>query len=128
MKLAEQVLNTLKEGLSKEEEKEFIQGSRGFPKEFMKLAKKGKQLFVHKHGNLDTVLDGGDLLARAKVESWLGRDSVVVAKVSSKNANIPEGHIFLGVVGMKKAVVNAFVEKIDGDTLYISSMSGDLLK
>lgn len=113
----------LTEEVDKEMEKEFIQGSNGFPKEFLKFAKPGKMLFVHKHGNLDTVLSGGGVMGRPVIEKFLGKKDVIVAKGSK---GLKEGHIFLGVVGLKGGVANAYIEQIDGDMVYISGISSHL--
>jgi len=92
------------------------------PKEFQKCV--GKQLFIHKHGNLDAVLQGMDLMARATCEKIVDK-TLIVAKCVKP---VPEGHCFLGVVGFKDGVANAYVHKYEDGYAYIGCMGNEVLK
>ena len=103
--------------------KEIASESRTFAKEFKQYAKQNKRVFIHKHGNLDAVLMGMDLIMRATVKKWHKNEVIIVDGVK----NLKEGHYFLGVVGLKKKVANVYLEKINEDTGYFISMGFDLI-
>jgi hypothetical protein len=92
------------------------------PKEFQKA--EGKMLFIHKHGNLDSVMQGMDLIARAECVKVVGK-SMLVAKCVKP---VPEGHCFVGMVGLKAAFANCYVHKFENGYAYIGCMSNTLLK
>ena len=87
-----------------------------FPKKFQNS--KSKLVFIHKHGNLDLVLQGMDLICRGTCEE-ISNNSVMKVKTSKK---IPTGHIFLGIVGSKQ-IANAYVHESTSDYAIIGSMS-----
>lgn len=91
-----------------------------FPKKFQKAP--NKMLFVHKHGNLDNVKSGMDLITRAECES-LTNKSLLKIKTKKK---LPVGHIFLGVVGSKE-IANAYVHESTNEYALVGSMSSDSL-
>ena len=96
--------------------------SRGFAKEFCNFSQKGSMLFIHKHGDLDAVLKGFDVITRASVKDW-HKDAVVIVKGVR---GLSEGHYFLGAVGLRGKVANVYLEKI-GDIGYLISMCSTLL-
>ncbi len=100
--------------------KQYSEDSRGFPKEFIEAARRG--VFIHKYPNLDRVLSGLDLVSRGYVEETY-KDLVLLvrAEVCVKK-DFCEGHVFLGAIGTKQ-YFTAYIEKIEGDVAYITSMS-----
>lgn len=100
--------------------KKIAQEYNEFPQEFQKA--KGKMLFVHKHGNLDNVMRGADLISRVQCEEMeLG--AVVKVKTTKQ---LPVGHVFLGIVG-QKCIANAYVHESTKDYAIIGSMSSYVL-
>lgn len=87
-----------------------------FPNEFQKA--KGKMLFIHKHGNLDVVMRGGDLISRVQCQE-MELKAVIKVKTTKK---LPLGHIFMGIVG-QKCIANAYVHESTKDYAIIGSMS-----
>ena len=83
----------------------------------------GKMVFIHKHGDLDEVLKGGDLLTRGECKKVVG--AVLVVKCMKA---VPEGHVFVGVTGKKDGVMNGYVSKFDSGYAYIVSMGSEWLK
>ncbi len=101
---------------------ELAEESRGMPDEFMRRLKKDPAfVFVHSYPNLDRVLQGGDLLSRAKL--WGSHTAGVIVVSSDK---LKQGtHVFLGLPGLR-GVAKGYVEKIEGAHAYIVGMDGRL--
>lgn len=89
------------------------------PKTFRKI--KNKIVFVHKHGNLDLVKQGMNLITRATVSEQT--KSVIKIQTSKK---LPLGHCFLGVVGSKETA-NCYVHESTDTYAIIGSMGSDSL-
>lgn len=87
-----------------------------FPIDFHKA--QDRQVFIHKHGNLDNVMGGADLICRAKCEV-IEMKSVMKIKTNQK---LKVGNIFLGLAG-SKAIANAYVHESTNDYAIIGSMS-----
>lgn len=104
--------------MTKTELKQIAEDSRGFPTEFIKAVKKDAMIFVHSHGDLDACILGMSVQDRPTVVRWIGTDLLIVKGIWKSIV----GHIFLGRVRSRE-FVNAYIEKIEGDTAYITSMS-----
>lgn len=98
------------------------ESSRGLPKEIVSAAKKNGWVFIHSYPNLDTVLQGGDLIGRPKV---LHIDDEILVVDSSQMIKKPkEGdYVFIGVVRIK-GVGRGYVERVTKNQIYISGMGG----
>lgn len=91
-----------------------------FPKTFLKA--KNKMVFVHKHGNLDNVKQGMDLILRVNCDEVVN-SSVMKVKTNKK---LPVGHCMIGVVGSKE-IANAYIHESTNDYAIIGSMSSHSL-
>jgi len=99
---------------------EISQEYNQFPQTFLKA--KSKMIFVHKHGNLDLVKQGMDLLQRVSCDQVVNQ-SVMKVKTSQK---LPVGHCMIGVVGSKE-IANAYIHESTKDYAIIGSMSSHSL-
>lgn len=91
-----------------------------FPNTFQKA--QAKIIFVHKHGNLDLVKQGMDLILRASCDQIVNQ-SVMKVKTTKK---LPVGHCMIGVVGSKE-IANAYIHESTKDYAIIGSMSSHSL-
>ena len=106
-----------------------------FPTEFLAHAKRNALVFIHTAAtpegrNLDDVLKGGQLGARAQLKDIVNKSLLVVNKIEpTTGAKMKKGaYVFVGVSGLKNGVANAYVHDIKGDSAYIGSMSSHLEK
>ena len=121
-------LNTVNGLLVEEIQKEY----RAFPAEISKsLSLKTPLAFVHAYPNLDRVLNGLDLVARATLVQPILRGKQLIGgvfKLARTSLGVEENsHVFLGV-HRTRGVATAYVHKIEGDLAYIGSMGREFLK
>lgn len=90
-----------------------------FPKTFLNQK---RMIFVCKHGNLDRVKTGLDVIARVDCESITEKS---LMRVKTK-APLKEGHVLLGIVGSKE-IANAYVHEVGEGYALIGSMSSESL-
>lgn len=100
--------------------------SRGLPKEFIRGLKKAPFVFVHAYPNLDRVLAGMDLIARAPVDSFHS-EGVIALNIKGLKGIREGAHVFVGLPGIK-GVAKGYVEKIENKIAYVVGMGQEMEK
>jgi hypothetical protein len=98
-----------------------IEESRGLPPKLLKGLKTAPFVFVHSYPNLDRVLQGMDLLARAGLKNFHSA-GVLIVDARGLTAG---SHVFVGIPRLK-GVGKAYVEKIEKGLAYIVGMGSEL--
>lgn len=108
--------------MNKNELQTLKENSNGIVPQLLKKLKNGNTLFISKHGNVDQVLNGMDLLGRCEIVSF--DEDLITVKVEKKSKIKEDTHIFYSTTG-DKGLACGYVEKIEAGLAYISGTNSD---
>jgi hypothetical protein len=108
--------------MTKNELKILKENSNGIVPQLLKKLKNGNTLFISKHGNVDQVLNGMDLIGRFEIVSFDA--DLITVKIDKKSQIKEEIHVFYSTTG-DKGLACGFVEKIENGLVYISGTNSD---
>lgn len=102
-----------------------------WPSELLQAITGKRMLFIYNKRTSDTAdiaVGGGDFV-RGQIQEVVGKNFIVVKPdlphfLSSKKKIAKDDHVFIGAVGVRKYLANAYVHDVQNGLLYIGCMSG----